>query len=491
MAESEEERRLRLEMEAIKKEEERRMKEEIMRTKLKEWQAEEEAFSRLNRNKIQNQWRKLMRIAKVESLKKNLEIMSQDHEREVDVKDAIIQMLDRDLDEAQEQYQTALRSHLQNVDSFVELYTVKVRQLEQEFEEELGVVENDFDSEREYVLTKHNQDKKELQDLMSMVDQQHVDEEAEAKQEFESFCEEIKNKNLEDLNVLKLTLESQIDELERHFESAHQNYLASTEQRTQQFKTLTMRDRQAAQQIETQFKRIQRLQESLANWKLKIAANVRECEERNKLLRIEKEHVSKHFQAMKTRMNRMRQAHSNRLQEVSIRSRQCVRNLGDQKKLAENILKLSELNRKLETEREKIIPFFPLGEEILNEPPPEEVEAEASALSSYARTRDGKSIEEWNYLDIFFKRFNHVLLDKCAIEKEKNRLSLENEDLRTILKQYLDGISVNSEVLDLENPLLVVNNRSGVAAPPPVTERRVVPAVEGNFVVNETARMRA
>ena len=33
--------------------------------------------------------------------------------------------------------------------------------------------------------------------------------------------EEIRNKNLEDLNVLKITLESQIEELEKHFESAH------------------------------------------------------------------------------------------------------------------------------------------------------------------------------------------------------------------------------------------------------------------------------
>ena len=36
-----------------------------------------------------------MRLAKIESLRKELEILSQSHEREVDMKDAIIQMLDR------------------------------------------------------------------------------------------------------------------------------------------------------------------------------------------------------------------------------------------------------------------------------------------------------------------------------------------------------------------------------------------------------------
>ena len=35
--------------------------------------------------------------------------MSQNHEREVDMKDAIIQMLDRDLDESEEKYQTSQR----------------------------------------------------------------------------------------------------------------------------------------------------------------------------------------------------------------------------------------------------------------------------------------------------------------------------------------------------------------------------------------------
>ena len=46
-----------------------------------------------------------MRIAKVDELIKEVEILSQNHEREVDRKDAIIQMLDRDLEEADEQHQ--------------------------------------------------------------------------------------------------------------------------------------------------------------------------------------------------------------------------------------------------------------------------------------------------------------------------------------------------------------------------------------------------
>ncbi len=400
--ESDEEKRLRLEMAVIKAQEEQNQREMKLRNQFKTWLTEEQKFSSLNRNKIQNQWRKLMRIAKVDSLRKHLEIMSQDHEREVDVKDAIIQMLDRDLDEAEEQYQTALRSHLQNVDGFVALQRQKIRDIEHDFERELAEIESEFDTERDLVTKKHQYDMNELRDMMSMIQIDEEVNEAEARQEFDSLCEEIRNKNLEDLNVLKLTLENSIEDLERHFESAHQNYIQSTEPRSVSFKQLTERDNHASTSIQSNFKKIQRLTESLASWKLKINGNSRECEERNKFLKLEKDQVSGHFQSMKSKMNRVRAAHSFQLQDLSIKSRTCIQHLQDQKKRAENILSLAELSRKLETEREKVIPFSPLGGDVVLRIATD-MKEDSSSLTTYARTHDGKVLEEWNYLDNFFK----------------------------------------------------------------------------------------
>ena len=56
---------------------------------------EEAKNSKMNSLKILNHWRKIMRLAKSESLKKDVEILSQNHDRDVDRKDAILQMLDR------------------------------------------------------------------------------------------------------------------------------------------------------------------------------------------------------------------------------------------------------------------------------------------------------------------------------------------------------------------------------------------------------------
>lgn len=64
-------------------------------------QETEEKYARINGLKIHTQWRKFMRQAKVDELRRDIEILSQQHEREVDRKDAIIQMLDKDLDDGE------------------------------------------------------------------------------------------------------------------------------------------------------------------------------------------------------------------------------------------------------------------------------------------------------------------------------------------------------------------------------------------------------
>merc|ERR1711937_741999 len=90
-------------------------------------------------------------------------------------------------------------------------------------------------------------------------------------------------------------------------------------------------------------------------------------------------------------------------------------------------------------------------------------------------------VEGFSYLDNFYKKYNKVLLDKVAIDKEKERLEKENKDLQAILKQYLDGISVNHEVMTSSNPLLVVNGKVNLHAPVRGDVSNVI--IDGNHMV--------
>ncbi|PNW74416.1 hypothetical protein CHLRE_13g607750v5 [Chlamydomonas reinhardtii] len=503
--ETEEEKKIRLEMEALAADEAERKAQEAARVALRERQLREQRYAHLNGIKIHNQWRKIMRMAKVEELRREIEILSQNHEREVDRKDAIMQMLDRDLEEAEEQYSLAVRSHMLVVDNLLDLQYQRMRALEAEFAADLKALEDEFETERTEIVNAHTRQRKDMGDMIAAMEGEFADAEAELRQEYEAQREEIKNRNSEEYNVLKIQLEGIIEELEKSFELAHRAYLESTEHRTNTFRTLTKDDAKAALKIERQMRKLVRLQEALQHWRTKIATNGREWEERNRALRNEKEIMARHYAKLKSSMDAFRAGQAERLKQLSLASSGAMETLRGKLAVAENVLKLAELARKYETEQEKVLPFWnpaqavPSGEQG-DEEAAAQAEAEAAALepsaaelgelglrasmpedsskeapgpskssagpgkpkfSSYGLDpSSGSEVDEWDYLNCFFRRYNKALLDKTAIDKEKSRLERENADLRSILKQYLDGISVNDDVLNNPvNPLLVVNNR--------------------------------
>eukprot|EP00750_Incisomonas_marina_P031209 INCI7773.1.p1 GENE.INCI7773.1~~INCI7773.1.p1 ORF type:complete len:609 (-),score=160.37 INCI7773.1:103-1929(-) len=463
----------------------------------------EQKYGRMNQMKIQNQWRKIMRIAKVQSLRSHIDIIKQSHERDVDRKDAILQMLDRDTEEAEEQYQMALRSHLQNIDRLLELQDSRLAGLEIQFTKELNEIDLEFSKEREYIDAEHERERDQLLEIIDAVMAEEAEREVEAKQEFDQMREEIRNKNLEDINVLRITLEGKIEELERRFENAHMNYLQNTDKRTQDFKYLTRKDQELRKDIEHKIRKIERLQSAKNHWMTKINQNEKECRERNQHLQDEKDTIVAHFQQLKAKMNSFRSVQKKRLALLTVDARNTKKTLVQKQELAQRILTLAELARKLESEQEKVLPFKvdeEIAEQLATASAEEKAQhseggaaaaaGEAHSIEGYVATAlvstgngDMAPVEEWNYLDNFYKKYNKVLMDKLTIEKEQARLEQENADLQAILKQYLDGISVTDEVMNSANPLLVVNGKVNLNSAPVQRDEKVT-AIDGNQMVN-------
>ena len=61
---------------------------------------------------------------------------------------------------------------------------------------------------------------------------------------------------------------------------------------------------------------------------------------------------------------------------------------------------------------------------------------------------------------------------------------------KSLLKQYLDGVSVNDDVINSNNPLLVINSKVNLNRPPVENMEGGQPHktfVEGNTVINNMA----
>lgn len=446
-------------MDAADKDREERELSDFRKQQLKIQAAIEIRNSKYNMSKIQESWLKIMRSAKTKQLKKQVEIISQNHERDVDRKDAILQMLDRDLDEAEEQHQVAVRSHLLNVDRLLEIQQSRLYALEDDFKKDVATLTEEFRAEREQIQEKHTLEKRELTLIV-----QHVESDEENRKqaditEWQSQFEMIRNRNIEEDHQMKSNLEEKIEETRAKCKEKLQLYQNQTESNTSEYKQFLAKDAELSKEVEQRLREVERHQSNIQRWKLKIIQNRQECEDRNAQLKGEKDHIAKHFQELKAKMNHFRTEEKKRLADLTQNARNCMQSLNEQLSLAENIIKTAELCRKFETEREKVLPLY-LSRDLLSDFEDGDLDFQDDELKEEIRKElTDMGIDEWTYLDNFFKRFNKCKLDHLAIEQEKARLQRENVQLRSILKQFLDGVSVNEDVLSQPNPLLVVNGR--------------------------------
>ncbi len=60
----------------------------------------------------------------------------------MDSKEAFIQMLDKNLDEAENQYQIAIRNHLIHIENLLSVQDSRMRGIQEEFRRDIEILEN-------------------------------------------------------------------------------------------------------------------------------------------------------------------------------------------------------------------------------------------------------------------------------------------------------------------------------------------------------------
>lgn len=453
---SDEDQLLLFQQKLLAEEEAAKKKERLLTQFLKDKLAKEEHNSALNLNKINTQWRTVLREVKTRELHKDIEILSQTFERVVDCKDSVIKSLAKDLTEAEEQYAHALRSHLHNIDQLLTLQRRRLSLLEESYNMELDVLTKEFETERKTITDQHEKEIRYLQDVFMAMEQNYVDSEYESKLEFQSMWDDLKNKNLEEKHFLRLQLENIVEDLWRRFQDALKNYTDATEDRKIAFETLKVKDEKSSKEIEMQMKKIQKLQEAIGILKGKITAHSRESEWQNQCIRNDKELVHVQLRKLKAQRTQARGVSQENLVKLTLESNATLKDLKKVVEKGEKILKLAEICRKFETEEEKVLPFY---SSVLTPMEQEEVERQ----NQEDLTEElAKVMADYSGMENFWKRYNKVKLEVLSLQHRRVQLLEISRKLREMLKQYLDGISVSDEVLSQLNPLFIVNHRSNL-----------------------------
>lgn len=191
---TDEQRVLYMEQKMLLEAEAKKKKEDLINELLKEKLIKEEKNTKVNLNKINYQWRSIMRDVKSKELQKDIEIMSQTFERIIDRKDSVIKALAKDLLEAEEQYNMAMRSHFSNVDNLTDLHNEELDTAREKYQRLVEEIKIEFDKEREYILNRHLQEMNELMMIIYGMEKNFLDQENEANIEFMSLRDELRTK---------------------------------------------------------------------------------------------------------------------------------------------------------------------------------------------------------------------------------------------------------------------------------------------------------
>ena len=89
--------------------------------------------------------------------------------------------MSRDLEEAEDQFQTAMRSHLMNVDTLIKLHDSRLYSLERNFQTELLTLQTDFHEERNEMTTRFKLERKELGAIIETIEKEEQDRESDVR----------------------------------------------------------------------------------------------------------------------------------------------------------------------------------------------------------------------------------------------------------------------------------------------------------------------
>ncbi|KAK2826819.1 hypothetical protein Q5P01_021033 [Channa striata] len=465
-AKTEEEKLLYLQQKAQAEEEAAKKKEELLTLFLKDKLQKEQKNTALNLLKLNEGWRTILRQSRAAELRKERDVHTQMFERQMYNLDSVIESLQRSLWEAEHQSAQACSVNLHHLEHLRAQQERRLTSLQGPWVDCVQQLSSRFSSEREQMLTQRQQHLSDLHDAVFTVELQHKD-----------MMKEIDRLRLKNIALY----ESAIEDMRAALALEEQGKLKKTTLRYQQARQLFDQEAKELDHLvktnehyrrmeDTLDKRIKKLQELIVNQKtLNFSKTDDETVERD--MRDARNEVNKNTQRLRSQLLQDGTTARNQLTDLTLQSNGAAKKLREVINKGERFLRVAEICRKLESEQENIFTSSAAESQRQERPVSEE-------------DRQAKDVPEFPELRRVVLHINNALLHREALRKEKEDLSRENQQLRLLLRQHLDAMTVSEDALNGRHALLTVHQAPTTTAPADAGRRHTV--IEAVHVVKHS-----
>jgi len=215
-------------------------------------------------------------------------------------------MLDKNLEEAEDQYNLALRNHLMQIEKMTEIRDGRIDALKEEFNRTSKILYDEFNNEAKEIKENHERQIKELNDMADCTNEEEQEKKNIMAEAYQTAVEQTKQKAKEEIEVMNNDMRSRQGTLSNFLETLYQRYMNDTKDRFAQFEKNLDTSANNTKKINESTKKISRDKERINQTEIKINQMKEEFTQRNEALKKEKDAIAQNFFNLKNKMARFR-----------------------------------------------------------------------------------------------------------------------------------------------------------------------------------------
>ncbi|KAL2736243.1 dynein regulatory complex subunit 2 [Vespula maculifrons] len=383
----------------------------------------EEAFSRLNTAKINEQWRFILRQIKCKEFYDDVTYLWKNFDRMINNKDKIVQLLHVEIKMADIDHRRLQEAHIGIIDKIIELYRQKLRTLCDNYickvhsiqgEETIELNKLKINMERackeiKFITTN---EKIELEKILTKTRSQNAINICNIISLRKDMMLELQNNISIKIESLSKQLNEIILEYNRTTETKRKQYEFLKEQDDANFAEMTQYPKLSTQLQNT----INTVKNEIENLLEKRKFSISELKYQMKFMKNKSLVIKKNF-----RTNQILE--STQLKKLSIVCNNVIKDLEKITKKGFALLSLMKLCSELEPLSVSIKMYISSDIDTVEE------------STMHCISKPFKKLEK------FWMRYNHIKVENILMKKECNKLSAENKHLRYILRNYLISVS--------------------------------------------------
>ncbi|XP_023320041.1 coiled-coil domain-containing protein 65 [Eurytemora carolleeae] len=449
-----------LERRMAEEEEGRKRKEEMVAGYLGLKLKHEERSVTVNKAKITEQWRSILRRAKTVDLRRDVGTLKDAFQRALEKKTTFIDGLLLEIEQSEEQYSMVFRAEMESVEHMVNIQEQRLTGLLAAFNQQKeNLLQTSRRDKDEMKLTQQS-DEAYLNDIQIALEQKHSELETILRSEFQSRKDEVRNRNLEELTTLKNSMEETMDSLWSQLRHQIKNYRDSTADKRRTYTDLLQKDKKGVMELQNNNIKIQKLQNEISQLRRSVNDEGTDPLDETSQLRKEKETCTTQLHQLRHSVSVLsRNKEHQKLRRLAVESDEILSELKMLKTEQEHLMKLHKMTQRLATQQDIALTLTNPLEKYLTQD-------EKTELADIEEKIWDPTLEipvKLRNLEPIWRKLNKAELDYTAIQRENRSLELENKNLKSYLRNYIDLASIQVQLCS--SHLSVLLQKFGIVFP--------------------------